>query len=209
LGLGGPFIENPDEISVNLENTTSLFYRASTPPANDLPCNSQNQFHVTRYYAWVRGRVAGAANEMTSARCWLTISADLGFAPGQSLLAALLIRSSPPDYPSAFRLASQAAAQGDVLGELQLAGMYREGKGTAPDAAKAQFWSAQAQRSQDLVAWQRMNTKNGAGLSMMDVLGFMGEVWETLVTTPLSPEAAAAIRAGEYKSRTDANRAFQ
>jgi TPR repeat protein len=107
---------------------------------------------------------------MTSARCWLTISADLGFAQGQSLLAALLIRGSPPDYSSAFRLASLAAAQGDVLGELQLASLNREGKGTAPDAAKAQFWTAQAQRSQDLAAWQRLNTKNGVGLSMMDLM---------------------------------------
>jgi hypothetical protein len=205
----GFFIENPDEISVNFENTTSLFYRASPPPSNDLPCNSQNPFHVTRYYAWVRGRVAGSANDMTSARCWLTISADLGFAPGQSLLAALLIRSSPPDYTSAFRLASLAATQGDIFGELQLAVMYREGKGTAPDAAKAQFWSAQAQRSQDLAVWQRLNTKNAVGLSVMDVMGFIGQMWETLVTTPLSPEAAAQIRDSEYKRRAEANRAFQ
>jgi hypothetical protein len=203
------FIENPDEISVNFENTTSLFYRASPPPANDLPCNSQNQFHVTRYYAWVRGRVAGAASDMLTARCWLTISADLGFAPGQSLLAALFMRSSPPDYPSAFRLASQAAAQGDVPGELQLAGLYREGKGTAPDAAKAQFWTVQAQRSQDLAIWQRLNTKNAVGLSMMDVMGLVGQMWETMVTTPLSPEAAAQIRDGEYKRRAELNRGFQ
>jgi hypothetical protein len=78
----GLFIENPDEISVNFENSSSLFYRTSAPPANDLPCNSQNRFHITRYYAWLHGRVAGAANDMTSARCWLTISADLGFAQG-------------------------------------------------------------------------------------------------------------------------------
>jgi hypothetical protein len=53
------------------------------------------------------------------------------------------------------------------------------------------FWTAQAQRSQDLAAWQRLNTKNAVGISVMDVMGAMADVWETLVTTPLSPEAAA------------------
>jgi hypothetical protein len=202
----GFFIENPDEISVNFENTTSLFFRVSPPPANDLPCNSQNQFHVTRYFAWMRGRVAGAENDMTSARCWLTISADLGFAQGQSLLAALLMSNSPPDYPLAFRLASQAAAQGDILGELQLAGMYRDGKGIAPDAAKAQFWVAQAQRSQDLASWQRWNTKNGIGLSMMDIMGAIGDMWEEAVSRQMSDEDLARMHLNDMQRRATINR---
>jgi TPR repeat protein len=203
----GFFIENPDEINVNFENTTSLFFRTSAPAPGDLPCDSKSQFHVTRYYEWVRGRVAGAANDLTSARCWLTTSADRGFAPGQSLLAALMIRSSPPDYPSAFRLASQAAAQGDILGELQLAAMYREGQGTAPDAAKAQLWAAQAQRSQDIAAWKRLNTNGDLGITAMDVIDVMGEAWEEVVAKSgsISAEAKALMQQQENNKKSLCN----
>jgi hypothetical protein len=46
------------------------------------------------------------------------------------------------------------------------------------------FWTAQAQRSHDLAAWQRLNTKNGVGIGVMDVMGAMADVRETLLTTP-------------------------
>jgi hypothetical protein len=71
------------------------------------------------------------------------------------------------------------------------------------------FWTAQAQRSQDLAAWQRLNTKNAVGISVMDVMGAMADVRETLLTTPFSPEAAAQIHDGEFRRRAESNRAFQ
>jgi hypothetical protein len=98
------------------------------------------------------------------------------------------------------------AAQGDVLGEIQLASLYREGKGTAPDAAKAQFWTAQAQHPRDLAAWQRLNTKNGVGLSMMDVMGLMGEVWESLVSRKMSNEDVERMHLGEMQRQAAINR---
>ena len=51
--------------------------------------------------------------------------------------------------------------------------MYREGKGTAADPAKAQFWTAQAQRSKDIALWQGINkgTQDLYGMSPLELAG--------------------------------------
>jgi hypothetical protein len=84
--------------------------------------------------------------------------------------------------------------------------MYRDGKGIAPDAAKAQFWVAQAQRSQDLASWQRWNTKNGIGMSMMDIMGAIGDMWEEAVSRQMSDEDLARMHLNDMQRRATINR---
>lgn len=167
------FVDDPDHIHVNVGGAVShVFFRRSSPAAHDLPCDLQDQFHVSRFYAWMRGSVAWGAHDYTATRCWLTLSAHQGFARGQSLLAAFMIRApdgSTPDYAAAFRLAAQSARAGDVNGELVLASMFREGKGTLPDPRKAAFWEAQAQQSRELDLWRRLSAKNMFGMSVIDL----------------------------------------
>lgn len=115
-------------------------FRISPPAIGDLPCDLANPTHMDPYYAWMRGRVALQGKDETTARCWLTLSSNLGWPAGQSLLAAILLSDPRPDYQGAFQLATKSAAKGDVMGEFELAGLYRDGKGTAQDAAKAQYW---------------------------------------------------------------------
>ena len=45
-------------------------------------------------------------------------------------------------------------------------------------------------------------------LVLWNVMGTMADVWETLLTTALGPEAAAEIHDDEFR-RLESNRAFQ
>jgi hypothetical protein len=166
------FTDDPDHIHINAENRSFGFFRLTPPSHHDLPCDAQNKYHVSRFFAWMRGQAAAGDKDEQSARCWLTISANQGYARGQSLLAAVLIGragATASDYQAAFQWAEKSAKQGDISGQLELASLYRDGKGTAQDAAKAQFWEAQAKRSKEAAMWQRLNAKNMFGLSALDV----------------------------------------
>jgi hypothetical protein len=167
------FLESPDTIRMTQEGNTAELYRLTAPAPHDLPCDADNRFHVSRYYAWVRGQVAVNAKDTGSARCWAMLSANQGLPAGQSLLAALLIQANPPDYQKAFDLSSKSAQAGDIGGQLELASLYREGKGTAADPAKAKFWAAQAQHSKDIALWQGINkgTQDMFGMSPLELAG--------------------------------------
>jgi hypothetical protein len=134
------FADNPDVMLMTAEGNVSGLIRTSNPSPNDPPCTRANPFRVKAHYAWLRGATALKQKDESTARCWLTVSSDAGLAAGQSLLASLLTNATPPDYAAAFALATASAKQGDITGELELAQLYREGKGTPPDAAKAQYW---------------------------------------------------------------------
>ena len=171
---GNIFVEDPDHIRLNSEDHSIAYYRFSEPSRHDLACDAQNSFHVQRLPAWMRGKQAASEQDYKAARCWLTIGADQGSAPAQSLLAALLIEgrgSAAPDYQSAFALASKSAQQGDIAGQLELASLYREGKGTPQDAGKAQYWADRAKQSKSAAEWKLWNTKLPFGLSPLDIAG--------------------------------------
>jgi len=156
------FLDNPDVILMTAEGNSSGLIRTSLPSPNDPPCSRENPFRVNAHYAWLRGAAALKLKDESTGRCWLTVSSDAGLAAGQSLLASLLINATPPDYAAAFELATQSAKQGDIMGELELASLYREGKGTAPDAAKAQYWETEAQHAKQAAQWREFSAKKAA-----------------------------------------------
>jgi hypothetical protein len=112
-------IISPDHL--DFEN--KVLYRVSNPASHDLACDEQNSNLVRDYYAWLRGAIASSEGDHKSAKCWLTIGASFEFAPALSMLSALLLQDSSPDYPRAFDLASRGAAQGDVITELKRQGV--------------------------------------------------------------------------------------
>jgi hypothetical protein len=112
-----------------------VIFRSSNPRSHDVACDEEDTSHVRAYYARLRGLVAYNEKDYKAVRCWLKIGADWGYAPAQSMLAALIIDAkdgTAPDYALAFDLASKSAMEGDVAGQYQLAAMFRDGKGTDP-----------------------------------------------------------------------------
>ena len=168
------FIINPDNFRFNTPTGVFDWYRISNPAPHDIPCDEQNSLHLERAMAWVRGRVANSVHDFKSARCWLTIGANAGYAPAQSLLAALLLQqptSTDADYALAFQLASKSAQQNDIAGQLLLASLYRDGKATAKDLQKAQFWTQRAQQSKMAAQWKLLNSDVFMGLSPLKIAG--------------------------------------
>jgi len=97
------------------------------------------------------------------------------------MYAAFLIQANPPDYHLAFQMAVNSARQGDIGGELLLAQLFREGKGTAPDPVKAKYWQDQAQTAQGIKLWQKANSKTYFGLTLTDVIELSLKVTQYLV----------------------------
>lgn len=190
-------VDDPDHIRI-VDDRAGLhvFFRRSPPHAHDLPCDLRDQFHVSRFYAWMRGSVAWSAHDLAAARCWLTLSAHQGFPRGQAVLAAFMIRAPDgiaPDYATAFQLAAKSARAGDVPGQLVLASMFREGKGTLADPVKARYWEGQANRSRELDLWRRLSAKNMFGMSVIDMA--------VAVTDAVSQGVQMADPSGEYHCR--------
>jgi hypothetical protein len=190
------YIDNPDQIRIKSEVPAPLpLYRLTAPDVHDLPCDAENTFHVTRYYAWVRGEVAIGAKDASTAKCWATLSANQGFPAGQSLLAVLLLQGTAPDYQKVFDLVSKSAQAGEVTGQLVLASLYRDGNGIPKDASKAAFWVAQAKRSSEIAAWQRINTTTqdvfgmSAGQLAMKVIDIGQAIFDPKVDPKASEEA--------------------
>lgn len=169
------FIDDPDHIRYIGENMSFVLFRVSNPPPHDLACDDQNSSHVARKFATDRGRTANREGDSRSARCWLTIGANQGYAPAaQSFLAALLLRepsATGAEYKLAFEMATKSAQQGDIAGQLELASLYREGKGTPEDVQKAQFWTQKAQQTKDAAQWKAWNTNVFLGLTPLDIAG--------------------------------------
>jgi len=180
------FVQNPDGILWVSEDRISGLFRASAPSPNNPPCSRENPSHVNAYYAWARGAAALKQKDESTARCWLTVSSDAGLAAGQSLLAAMLRDATPPDYAAAFALATKSAKQGDIMGELELAGLYREGKGTAPDAAKAQYWENEAQHAKQAAQLREFNAKKAGAdkasalfwVAFFEYVQYQNEAWQ-------------------------------
>lgn len=178
-------IDDPDHVRINAEGLSHPIIRASPPLPHDLPCDAHNPSHVSRYYAWMRGGVAWGKKENATALCWLTLSADQGWPPGQSALAALYMQGidgRAPDYAKAFELAASGARQGDITGQLELAGLFRDGKGTVPDPVKAKYWTEQAARSRDTDLWRRLNAKDAGGMSVMDFAATVSSAMSAMIT---------------------------
>jgi hypothetical protein len=170
----GIFIDDPDHIRYNADDKSFVFFRVTNPVRHDLACDDRNSNHVARFFALARGRMANAEHDSDTAKCWLVIGADQGYAPAQSMLAAVLLQQPAPsnaDYTLAFQMATKSAQQGDIAGELELASLYREGSGTPRDLQKAQFWTQRAQQSKAAAQWKLWNTGVFLGLTPLDVAG--------------------------------------
>lgn len=191
------FIDSPDAMHVTSEGAEYELFRISPPALGDLPCDLANPTHMDPYYAWMRARVALQAKDDTAARCWSTLSSNLDWPAGQSLLAAVLLNDPRPDYQEVFQLAAKSAAKGDVMGQYELAGLYREGKGTAQDAAKAQYWQERAQRTQEAAKMRAFNAK-------MSVVNAMGQALATWFLMEVGDESEEH-RAAAAKARADAD----
>ncbi|HEY4212812.1 MAG TPA: tetratricopeptide repeat protein [Steroidobacteraceae bacterium] len=168
------FIDDPDHLRLDHEYQSHPYFRVTAPTLHDIPCDAKNRYHVTPVYASIRGQVALGAHDDHDAHCWLMISADAGIARSQSMLAAMYARGiagAPPDYGQAFRFAALSAQQHDISGEILLAGLFREGKGTKVDPVKARFWEDQVEQSKQRALWQLLNTKGALGLSAVDIVG--------------------------------------
>jgi TPR repeat protein len=88
------------------------------------------------------------------------------------MLAGLLVAAKKPDYATAFDLVTESARQGDVDGEKLLARLYREGKGTPADLAKAQLWERRAADAQSLAMVKQAMTPGNIGTAIKSF-------WET------------------------------
>jgi hypothetical protein len=188
------FIDDPDHLRLDHEYQSHPYFRVTTPGAHDIPCDAKNRYHVTPVYASIRGQVALAAHADRDAQCWLTVGAEGNIGRAQSLLAALYVRGvdgAAPNYGEAFRLASLSAQQHDLSGELVLAGLFREGKGTNVDPVKARFWEDQAKAARQASLWQLLNTKNAFGVSAVDIVGAL---MKAAVDDLNDPEAQAERR---------------
>jgi hypothetical protein len=167
-----------------------IIYRFSNPAGNDVSCDTQNSNHVKDYYARLRGALAYSEKDYKAARCWLGIGADWGYAPAQSMLAALIIDGkdgTAPDYALAFDLASKSAENGNTAAQFQLAGMYQNGKGTQADPEKAKFWLQKAQQSEDFAKLRSAMTPEGLANGLGVVMGMVGSMVDfNLSMTPPS-----------------------
>jgi len=154
-----------------------LLYRFSEPKSRDVGCDARNTNHVSGYFADVRGRQAAAAKDFKTAVCWFIVGSKWQYAPAQSMLAAIIIDGkgdAPRDYAVALDLASKSAEQGDAGGQLELAAMYREGKGTTPDPEKAQYWLDKAKESHQLDQLRAMMTPENLANSLSIVGSMVG-----------------------------------
>lgn len=168
------FVDDPDHIRYNADDRSFVLFRISNPAPRDLACDAGNSDHVARYFALVRGRIANSGHDLASAKCWIAIAADQNYAPAESALAALLLQqpdATEADYARAFQLAGRSAAQGDIAGQLELASLYREGKGIAKDPAQAQLWTQRARQSKAAAQWKLWNSNVFLGLTPLDVAG--------------------------------------
>ena len=89
---------------------------------------------------------AGVLWDNAKAAYWLEKAAAQEFPWAQYHLAELLYHAPglEYDYERAFALYKAAAEAGEKEAMHALSGMYRDGKGTARDREKADFWRAQA-----------------------------------------------------------------
>jgi hypothetical protein len=168
------FVDDPDHIRYNVEGRSFILFRVSNPSSRDIACDDRNSNHVARFFATVRGRMANSEHDLRSAKCWLTIGANEGYASAQSQLAAVLLRQPAPtevEYRLAFEMAMKSAQQGDIAGQLETASLYREGKGTPKDLGKAEFWTQKAQQSKMAAQWKLWNSDVFLGLSPLDIAG--------------------------------------
>lgn len=168
------FIDDSDHLRLDHEYQSHPYFRVTAPGAHDIPCDAKNRYRVTPVYASIRGQIALAAHEDRDAECWLKIGAEGNIARAQSMLAAMYVRGiggAAPNYGEAFRFAALSAQQHDISGELVLAGLFREGKGTNMDPVKAKFWEDQVNASKQRALWQLLTTKNSFGLSAANIVG--------------------------------------
>jgi hypothetical protein len=143
------FVEDPDHLRINAEGASHPFHRLSAPRFDDPPCDTQNRQHVDAAYAMRRGQGAASRRDDAATACWLSVSAS----------------RQPPDYELAFEMATRSAQQGDVGGQILLAQLYRDGKGTAPDSAKATYWFQQAERTKQVAQQQQAQQHLNASIA--------------------------------------------
>jgi|HubBroStandDraft_4_1064222.scaffolds.fasta_scaffold248848_1 hypothetical protein len=82
------------------------------------------------------------------------------------------------------------------MGEFELAGLYRDGKGAAQDAAKAQYWQAQAELALEVAKMRAFNAKKAAA----DAMGRALMTWFLMKVGDETEEQ----RAASAKARADA-----
>ena len=179
-------VEDPDHILYEGKPV----HRVSKPAAHDVPCDENNTNHVSDYYAWLRGTMALQEKDYRTAKCWLAVGADWQYPPAESLLAAVIVDGkdgTAPDYARAFNLLTKSASQGDVAAQFQLAGMYREGKGTPADPEKADLLLRSAKDMQFIQEAQKMMTPEAMLDRIEQVMGMVGSMVDfNLSMTPQS-----------------------
>ena len=93
----------------------------------------------------------------------------------------------PKTTPLRSNLATRSAEQGDAGGQLELAALYREGKGSPADPAKAQYWLDRAKESGQLDQMRAMMTPENLANSLSIVGGMVGSMVDfSLGMTPPS-----------------------
>jgi hypothetical protein len=170
-------VNGPDHLVINGRRV----YRISKPAANDIPCDPQNSNHVMDYYAWLRGKTAYDERQYASAKCWLTIASDWQYTQAQSMLAAMITEGTagtPPDYRLAFDLAGRSADDGDPGAQVQLAAMYRNGKGTAANPEKARYWLEKAEQSERFEQMRAKMTPEALASGISTVMGMVGSTMD-------------------------------
>jgi TPR repeat protein len=131
----------PDPDHFTIEGFGS-YERVTDPRSGDLPCSTENPFHVTADFARRRAAQAEARNDAKNAFCWATISASGGSEDGEALLGGYYFNGygGPKDLQAAVTWTTKGATAGSVLGYLNLAYFYEHGYGVVADVETAKKW---------------------------------------------------------------------
>lgn len=97
------------------------------------------------------------------ARQWLQRAADAGDPDAAADLGHRLLQDSPPDFTNARRYLSAAAIEQQRRAQYDLALLYLEGKGCAPDPVAAVAWLTEAMKSGDPAVQYKLATLHEAG----------------------------------------------
>ncbi len=167
------YLDDPDHLGQrDLPAAFSLF-RASAD-TDDLPCDRDNSVHATPNFAFLRGRLALSNHkDFAKAACWLRIAALQGHARAAGMLASQTYNGQGVAQSDtlAFEWARASAERNDILGEMLLAALYKEGKGVAADPKQYEYWNSRVKRRRSDQLWALLDKKTPIGLTGREAIG--------------------------------------
>jgi hypothetical protein len=167
------YLDDPDHLAQRDDPALFAVFRASAD-TGDLPCDRANSFHATPNFAFLRGRLALSNHkDFANAACWLRIAALQGHARAQAMLASQIYNGQGVTQSDslAFEWARSSAERNDILGEMLLAALYKEGKGVAADPKQYEYWNSRVKQRRADQLWALLDKKTPIGLTGREAIG--------------------------------------